>query len=520
MTIFLHSLRKRSRTQAIRIIVLVFAAMMAADILSAQERPNIILFLVDDMGWQDTSLPFWTQTTVLNKRYHTPNMERLAERGIMFTNAYATPVCTPTRVSIMTGMNAAHHGITSWTHIHKDTPTDQEDKTLQPANWNYNGLSPVKGVPHTVFATPLPQILKEHGYFTIHVGKAHWGSMGTPGSNPYNLGFAVNIAGNATGHPQSFRGEDNYGNLPGNTTFHAVQNMNEYYGTETFFTEALTLEAIKSLDAPIRNKQPFFLNLAHYAVHTPLQADPRFYKKSLDSGLDETEARYASMIEGMDKSLGDILDFIESSVVARNTIIIFMTDNGGLSLTPPRGGTAHTHNLPLRAGKGSVYEGGIRVPMIVRWDGVVKPRGRTDQYVIVEDFFPSILEMAGIAGYNTVQSVDGRSFVSLIRNPELKDNSRALIWHFPNKWQPDGPGINYKSAVRRGDWKGVYHMRDGKFEVFNLREDIGETVDVAARFPEIARDLKDLLSKQLRAWKAPMPLDIMSQRPVMLPDER
>src|SRR5690606_20893659 len=134
---------------------------------------------------------------------------RLARQGVMFTNAYATPVCTPTRASLMTGMNAAHHGITNWTHVQKDTPTDKKEESLDIADWNYNGLSPVQDVPHSAYATPLPQLLKDHGYYTIHVGKAHWGPMGTPGANPLNMGFMVNVAGNNIGHPQSFRGEDN-----------------------------------------------------------------------------------------------------------------------------------------------------------------------------------------------------------------------------------------------------------------------------------------------------------------------
>ena len=196
--------------------------------LQAQQRPNIVIFLVDDMGWQDTSLPFWTEETELNRRYHTPNMERLAREGMKFTNAYATPVCTPTRVSMITGMNAAHHRITNWTHIHRNTSTDMEDDFFGQAPWNYNGVSPDKDIPNTTYATMLPQILKDNRYFTIHVGKGHWASMGTPGSNPLNLGFMVNIAGNATGHPQSFKGEENYGNLAGQTTFHAVQNHTEY----------------------------------------------------------------------------------------------------------------------------------------------------------------------------------------------------------------------------------------------------------------------------------------------------
>lgn len=482
--------------------------------LSAQERPNIILFLIDDMGWQDTSLPFWTERTALNRRYHTPNMERLAREGMKFTNAYATPVCTPTRVSLITGMNAAHHGITNWTHVLKDTPTDQDDEQFNIADWNYNGLSPVAGIPHTVHATALPQILKDNGYFTVHVGKGHWASMGTPGSNPLSLGFMVNIGGNSIGQPQSYQGSDNFGNIPGKATFHAVDNMTEYFGSEIFLTEALTREAIKSLEAPIQNKQPFFLNLAHYAVHTPLQADARYYEKYLKAGLDEKEARYASMIEGMDKSLGDVLDYLEAKNVDGNTVVIFMTDNGGLSLTPPRGGQAHTHNLPLRAGKGSVYEGGIRVPMIVKWPGVVKAGEVAHQYVIVEDFFPSILEMAEVRNYRTLQTVDGKSFLPILRNAKYQDDDRSLIWHMPNKWQPDGPGINYKSAIRRGQWKLVYHMRDGKVELFDLKNDIGETTDVSRKYPDRAKELSSALGAQLRVWKVRMPISKDTRKPV------
>lgn len=488
------------RTRLILVIALI------PFMLPAQQRPNIIIFLIDDMGWQDTSLPFWSEETELNRRYHTPNMERLAREGMKFTNAYATPVCTPTRVSMMTGMNAAHHGVTNWTHIHRDTPTDIADDFFGLAGWNYNGLSPQKNIPHTVHATPLPQILKDNGYFTIHVGKGHWASMGTSGSNPLNLGFMVNIAGNAIGHPQSFKGEDNYGNLGGKATFHAVQNLTEYYGSEVFLTEALTREAIKSLEAPIQNGQPFFLNMAHYAVHVPLQDDERYYEKYLQAGVSEAEAKYASMIEGMDKSLGDLMDYLQEKKVEDNSVIIFMTDNGGLSLAPPRGGKAHTHNLPLRAGKGSVYEGGIRVPMIVKWPGVVKPGSTTDRYVIVEDFFPSILEMAEVADVNTVQSVDGKTFVPMLRDVQRRDDQRALIWHFPNKWQPDGPGINYKSAIRQGDWKLVYHMRNGQTELFNLENDIGETTDLSGRYPKRVKELCSMLSSQLREYRAPMPV--------------
>ncbi|HEU4633083.1 MAG TPA: sulfatase [Flavisolibacter sp.] len=486
----------------------------------AQKRPNIIIFLVDDMGWLDTSVPFGDSVYPLNKRYHTPNMERLAKEGMKFTNAYATPVCTPTRISMITGMNAAHHGVTNWTSPRKNNNTDNGDQQFFPASWNINGLSNVKGVEHTINATTYPQLLKDAGYFTIHVGKAHWGPMGTPGSNPYNLGFMVNVAGHAAGHPQNYLGTENYGNVSGKASVQAVPDLEEYFGTDTFLTEALTLEAIKSLEAPVKNKQPFYLNMAHYAVHDPIQADKRYFQKYLDAGADTIEAKYASLIEGMDKSLGDLMNYLQKKEIDKNTIIIFMSDNGGLSYVPPRGGEMHTQNWPLKAGKGSVYEGGIREPMIVKWPSVVKPNSVARQYVMIEDFFPTVLEMAGVKNYKTIQQVDGKSFLSVLKNPSLKNEQRILVWHFPNKWQPkDGPGINYKSAIRRGAWKLIYYMRDGSKELYNLQLDVGETKNLAAQYPEKVKALSSLLSQQLRKWKAPMPVVKNTGRPAALPDE-
>lgn len=472
-------------------------------------RPNIVVFLVDDMGWQNTSVPFWTQKTPFNRLYHTPNMEMLAKEGMVFTNAYSTPVCTPSRVSLLTGMNAAHHGVTNWTSPKQDNNSDNKDTEFTPANWKINGLSPVPGVANTVLATPLPQLLKDAGYFTIHVGKAHWGTMGTPGANPYNMGFIVNIAGHAAGHPQSYLAGENYGNMPGKASYQAVPDLEEYYGSETFLTEALTREAIKALEKPIHDKQPFFLNMAHYAVHVPIMGDKRFIQKYLDAGLDSTEAKYATLIEGMDKSLGDLMNYLKTKGVDGNTVILFMSDNGGLSLAPPRSGNSHTQNLPLRAGKGSVYEGGIREPMIVKWPGVVKPNTRTSQYVIIEDFFPTILQMAQIDKVRPRQVIDGTSFIPVLKNPDYADSSRVLIWHYPNKWiEKDGPGINYYSAIRKGDWKLVYSMRTGKKELYNLIKDIGEQNDVSSQFQEKVKELSSLLSGQLKKWDAPMPMEI------------
>jgi arylsulfatase A-like enzyme len=507
------------RANLFLIALIFFAAIVTAQTVKSQ-RPNIVIFLVDDMGWQDTSVPFWSQTTPLNKRYRTPNMERLAASGVKMTNAYATPVCTPTRVSMLTGMNAAHHHVTNWTSPFRNNNTDAQDDQMTPATWNINGLSHIAGIPSTVHATTFPALLKDAGYFTIHVGKAHWGSSGTPGSNPYNLGFMVNVAGHSAGHPQSFLSEDNYGNVPLKPTIQAVPDLQEYHGTGTFLTEALTLEALKALDAPIKNKQPFFLHLSHYAVHVPIMGDPRFLQKYLDAGLDTIEAKYATLVEGMDKSLGDLMNYLEQKKVEQNTVIIFLSDNGGLSTIPWRGGAIHTQNLPLKAGKGSMYEGGIRNPMIVRWPGEVKPNTINTNQVIVDDLLPSILEMAKLKNYKTIQTIDGKSFVSLLKNPNTPSAERELVWHYPDKWiANDGPGINYKSAIRKGDWKLIYHMRTGKKELYNLKDDIGELNDLATAHPDKVKALSTALSNQLRKWDAPMPIVKATGKPVPWPDE-
>lgn len=481
-------------------------------------QQNIILFLIDDMGWQDTSVPFGEKKTTFNAVYRTPNMERLASEGVKLTNAYATPVCTPTRVSLLTGMNAAHHAVTNWTSPIKNNNTDAVDAELGAADWNINGLSQTP-YPKTITATTFPQILKEAGYFTVHVGKAHWGSNGTPGSNPYNLGFVVNIAGHSAGHPQSYLSEDNYGNISGRSTVQAVPDLQEYYGSGEFLTEALTKEAIKSIKGAIQRKQPFFLNMSHYAVHVPLMADKRFFDHYLRSGLDSNEAKYATLIEGMDKSLGDLMQFLIQEKQDQNTIILFMSDNGGLSLAPPRSGKEHVQNLPLRAGKGSVYEGGIRIPMLIKWPGVTKPGSILSAPIIVEDLFPTLLEMAGVRSYKTLQKIDGRTIVPILKMPNKALPDKALIWHYPNKWiSKDGPGINYYSAIRKGNWKLIYHQRTGKKELYDLQKDLGEQQDLSSSYPAIVQQLSAELGTQLKQWKSPMPLFKATQQPLPYPD--
>ena len=520
------------------------------------ERPNIIFFLVDDMGWVDSSVPYDGNIYPNNLRFNTPNMERLARRGTIFSNAYACPVSTPTRTSLLSGMNAAHTGITNWTSPVKDTPSDatggavammapgsvgqQGGMDIYPEgyltrpDWTLNGMSPVPGVDSTLYATPMVQLLKDAGYFTIHVGKGHWASAGTPGASPYNMGFVVNVAGNVAGMPRSYQGEDNYGNTPERWNYLAVQNMTEYYGTHTHLTEALTREALKTLDFPVENGIPFYLYMSHHGTHTPIQRDDRFVEKYLEAGMDEGQARYASMVEGIDKSLGDILNYLDDKGIADNTAIIFMTDNGGNSENVQKGGVLHTQNLPLREGKGSVYEGGIRVPLIVCWPGKVPAGAREDTPAIAEDLFPTILDIAGVS-YDEpgaiVQELDGQSLIPEITagGSVLKGAAeggagsgaeRALIFHYPHQWKPYRlDDIDYLSAVRKGDWKLVYRMREARLELYNLREDIGETHDLAAENPQKCAELATILSDKLREWGSPMPFNPAEGKPVPFPDE-
>lgn len=504
---------------------------LSATLLSASawaaERPNIILFMVDDMGWQDTSVPFWTETTRLNATYRTPNMERLARRGMMFPQAYASAISSPSRCSLLTGSNAARHRVTNWT-LRQGQMTDDRDSLITLPAWNVNGLSPVEGVPQTYYARSYVQLLREAGYHTIHVGKAHWAALGTPGEDPLNWGFDVNIGGHAGGGPATYLSERNYGHDDSGkpTSLFAVPHLEQYWGSGKFLTEALT-EAVLSVLDQRRDQlhrqggegQPFFLHMAHYAIHVPIERDMRYYEQYLSRGLSAKEAAYASLIEGMDKSLGDILDWLDRTGEADNTIIIFMSDNGGYATgsywrDPP----LYTQNAPLRCGKGSLYEGGIREPMIVAWPGVTQGGERCSDYILIEDFFPSILEMAGISRYDVPQVVDGLSFVPLLKGREGRKN-RQLVWNFPNIWDNSGPGISLNCAIRSGKWKLIYNYKTATHELYDLSTDIGEAHDLSATHPTIVRRLSRTLGQHLRRMGAQRPSFTTSGTPCPWPDE-
>lgn len=498
------------------------AAILLSGAASAADRPNILLFLVDDMGWQDTSVPFHSERTPLNDRFHTPNMERLAAMGMKFTNAYACSISSPSRCSLMTGMNAARHRVTNWTFRYNAT-TDEPDSTVILPDWNYNGIQPGPGVPNSAVGTSFVELLRMHGYRTIHCGKAHFGSLGTPAADPLNYGFDINICGHAAGGLASYLGEQRYGHDANGIAVSgfAVPGLEQYWGSDVFATEALTREAIKALQANSSSGQPFFLYMSHYAVHVPMQPDSRFVQRYLDAGLSATEAAYASMVEGMDKSLGDLIDYLGSTNQLSNTIIIFMSDNGGLAAlgrTPP----LNQQNAPLRSGKGSVYEGGVREPMILYWPGVTPQGSVNHQPLIIEDFYPTILEMAHVDDYDVPQQIDGRSFVPLVTNPSAQATDRPFYWNTPNTWisgDHRDAGIGQTAAIRKGSYKLVYWYKDGKKELYNLADDIGETTDLSRQLPEIVSELSRDLGRYLRQTNAQRPALAATGLPCPWPDE-
>ncbi len=486
------------QTQHNSLAALLFLALLTGSTQSATAdtpTPNIVFFFVDDMGWQDTSLPFHTEITPLNERYRTPNMERLANQGMKFTQAYACAVCSPSRVSLMTGLNAARHMVTNWT-LRKDTPPDRNHPVIQPPAWNLNGLSSTPGIDRTIHAVTLPTLLRKAGYHTIHCGKAHFGAKDTPGENPLNLGFDVNIAGHAPGGPGSYLGKNNFSAAWRNADrIWDVPGLEKYHGKNIHLTEALTIEANLAVDQAVADGKPFYLYMSHYSVHAPWEADDRFLKTYTDAGLKGLPAVYASMIESMDKSLGDIMSNLQRHGIEENTILVFMTDNGCPKQLP--------RNLPLRGHKITPYEGGTRVPLIVKWPGTVKPGTECNDYLIIEDIFPTFLEMAGVTEIEQIGGkIDGISFVPLLKQTRPADPNRPLFWHFPNTY--DQPPY---SSVRQGDWKLIYQHVTRKLELYNLRDDIGETKNLATDQPERLRQLAQVLTDFLEESGALLPTD-------------
>lgn len=487
----------------------VLSLLFATSSFAADAPPNIMVFLVDDMGVMDTSLPFLTDENgqpkryPLNEYYRTPNMERLAERGIRFNNFYAMSVCSPTRVSILTGQNAARHHTTNWIN-----PDKNNAGPLGPPDWAWEGLGTTN--------VTLPRLLHGAGYQTIHVGKGHFGPRELPGGEPLNLGFDVNVAGCSIGAPGSYYGSENFGHGTRRERL-AVPHLEKYHGTETFLTEALTVEAKSKVKDAVDEQKPFFLYFAHYAVHAPFNSDPRFADHYKDSDKSPQAQAFATLIEGMDKSLGDMLDYLDELGVADNTLIFFLGDNG--SDAPLGDEHAVACAAPLRGKKGAHYEGGMRVPFIAAWAKADKnhayqqrlpiPAGKIQsQQAAVYDIFPTILALTDVQKPQD-HVTDGAKLDTLLTGKKDPARPESFLMNYPHAPHRS----NYFTVYRNGDWKVIYHFYPSKqsdnlhYQLYNLADDPFEQSNLATAKPKKLREMMEKLSAQMEAHNAQYPLD-------------
>ncbi len=451
------------------------------------KQPNIVFILLDDFGWTDLSC-------YGSAFYETPHLDRLAGESMRFTDAYAScPVCSPTRASVMSGKYPARLGLTNF--IAGRQAGHQDRARLIDAPY----------VPYlSTDEKSLASALRESGYATWHVGKWH---LGAEPYWPGKHGFDVNVGGCSMGHP--WKGYFSPWSIP---------TLEDGPAGE-YLTDRLTDDAIALVRA--NEGRPFFLNLWHYTVHTPIQAPQdlidKYERKARALGLDrvrtfeEGEAHpkslsvnqrirrrllhsdpvYAAMIENMDRNVGRLLKAVEDKGELDNTIVVFTSDNGGLATVEG----SPTCNAPLSEGKGWMYEGGTRVPLIVHWPGVTKANRFCREPVTSTDFYPTLLEMAG-APAQPQQHVDGRSLVPLLRGEGPLDRD-GIFWHYPHYGNQGGtPG----SSIRAGDWKLIEFYEDGRLELYNLRQDIGETRNLAGMRPELTRDLHGRLCR----WRTEM----------------
>lgn len=461
----------------------------ACCVLTAAERPNIILFVVDDMGVMDSSQPMLVDENgvlerhPLNEFYRTPFLEKLAQQGVIFSQFYANSVCSPSRTSLLNGQNSARHHVTQW--------IDPFKKNAGPKGWKWEGF----GAEDVM----LPRILQKAGYKTIFCGKGHMGPDGSLGADPKNLGFDVNIAGCAIGRPASYYAEKSYGK----GGKRAVPGLDKYHGTKIFLTEALTLEVNAAIDAVVTQKKPFFVQMSHYAVHDPFDSDPRFAANYQDSGKSRQLQAFATLIEGMDKSLGDMIEHLEKIGEAENTLIIFLGDNG--SDAPTGNKYAVASSAPLRGKKGTHFEGGMRAPLVMAWakpdpasemqrafpikQGVV-----AEDFVTIEDIFPTALDAA------EVEQPEGHVTDGYSLKPYLAYHSgkrpQQFLMHFPHPHNS-----SHYTVWRDGGWKLVYFYKKPKgknIELYNLKQDPAEQTNLAQKQP---RKVKTMLEKMRSALK-------------------
>ncbi|HSH95842.1 MAG TPA: sulfatase [Roseimicrobium sp.] len=433
---------------------------------------NFIFILVDDLGWTDFAC-------FGSKVYQTPNIDRLATEGMKFTSAYsACTVCSPTRAALMTGKYPARLHITDWIAGH-----NRPYAKLKIPDWLQH--LPLEEV-------TIAEMFKTKDYATALIGKWH---LGDEAFYPDKQGFDINLGGTHRGQPPSYFSPYGIATLPDGPK-------------GEFLTDRESSEACKFIEA--NREKPFFLYLPHHAVHTPIQGKTNViakYKASIPADSKQNNPGYAALVESVDDSIGTITRKLAELKIDDRTVIFLTGDNGGLSGTVNTQGwrKGPTDNSPLRLGKGSAYEGGVRVPLIVKWPGVTKPGRTNDVPVITVDYFPTMLEMACI-GPKPGVPLDGESLVPLLKGTGALTRD-AIYWHYPH-YHPGG--ATPYSAIRQGSFKLIQFYEDNHVELYNVKKDIGETKDLAASSPLETAALKALLSE----WRT----SVQAQEPVANPD--
>jgi len=440
---------------SIRPIFLVFGLLSAACVSAADPRPNVIVVLVDDMGWKDLSCQG-------SDFYETPHIDRLAASGMRFTSGYAAcTVCSPTRAALLTGMYPARLHVTDWIAGH-----ERPQAQLRIPAWT-------KHLPRE--AVTIAERLQAAGYATASIGKWH---LGGADFSPPCQGFDLNRGGTDKGQPPSYFAPYGIETLPDGPP-------GEY------LTDREAAEAVSFIEA--NRDRPFLLYLPHHGVHAPIQAKPEVAARyaAKRPGIPPKLAAYAAMVESVDEAVGSILAVLDRLGLRERTAIFFTSDNGGqASITDMR---------PLRAGKGSPWEGGVRVPFIVSWPGVTQPGTTSDLPVITPDIAATILDLTA-AGSDPAQPLDGTSLAGVLRGGGLDRD--AISWHYPH-YHPGG--ATPYSAIRSGPWRLVHFYEDDRDELYDLEADPGETTDLAGAQPDTTADLRRTLAAWLTAVGGQVP---------------
>lgn len=432
------------------------------------KQPNILFILVDDMGWSDLGC-------YGADLHETPRIDQFAAESVRFTNAYAMSVCSPTRSTLMTGKHAARLHFTIWAEGAESGGPKNRKLREAPSIWN---------LPHS--ETTIARHLHDAGYLTALVGKWHLGDWL---HYPESHGFDINIGGTNWGAPQTFwwpySGRGRFGD-----EFRYIPHL-EFGKPGEYLTDRLTDEAIKVMNHA--GEQPFFIYLAHHSVHTPIEAkeaDVKHFDAKLREGMNHKHGVYAAMNKNLDDNVGRALDHLKKTGLDKSTLVIFASDNGGFVGSDKASGRDMpvTNNAPLRSGKGSLYEGGIRIPLIIRWPGV-SHAGVCDEPVVTMDLFNTLLDAAG----QTSPATDGIDITPLLKDPKSKLEREALFFHYPHYYHTTTP----VSAVRVGDWKLLEFFEDQHLELYNLRDDPGELHDLAKEMADKADALRD----RLHAWR-------------------